>query len=85
MKLHLLFTTILLVVALAASAPSPKKGKLSLWAATLGKKGKRAVGNSQKVANKTSSYDDVPDAVSRDRYAKATSLPEEEQKRMYQG
>ena len=82
MKRHLLFTTILLVVALAASAPTQKKGKLSLWAATLAKKGKRSVGTSKKVANKTSSYDDVPDAISRDRYAKATSLPEEEQKRI---
>ena len=50
--------------------------------ATLAKKGKRSLGNSKKVANKTSSYDDVPDAVSRDTYAKATSLPEEEQKRI---
>ena len=74
MKRHLLFTTILLVVALATSAPSQKKGKVSLWAATLAKKGKRSLGTSKKVANKTSSYDDVPDAVSRDRYAKSHQL-----------
>ena len=69
MKRHLLYDNSLL--SHLPSAPSQKKGKVSLWAATLAKK-EEVIRHFQESCNKTLS-DDVPDAVSRDRYAKANS------------